>query len=64
MLRHSFASIANNLGFTEIMAADTMSGYVKALLEDVEFRWNTYTLDRQSRKSAIDQMLTESRPAV
>jgi hypothetical protein len=46
------------------MAADTVSGYVKALLEGVEFRRNTYTLDRQSRKSAIDQMLTESRPTV
>lgn len=90
VLRHSFASIANDLGFTEItiaalighakgsvtskyvhtldstliMAADTVSGYVKALLEGVEFRRNTYTLDRQSRKIAIDQMLTESRPAL
>jgi integrase len=90
VLRHSFASIANDLGFTEItiaalighakgsvtskyvhtldstliMAADTVSGYVRALLEGVEFRRNTYTLDRQSRQSAIDQMLTESRPSV
>jgi integrase len=89
VLRHSFASIANDLGFTEItiaalighakgsvtskyvhtldstliMAADTVSGYVKALLEGVEFRRNTYTLDRQSRRSAIDLMLTASRPA-
>lgn len=90
VLRHSFASIANDLGFTEItiaalighakgsvtskyvhtldstliMAADTVSGYVKALLDGVEFRRNTYTLDRQSRKSAIDQILTESRPTL
>ena len=90
VLRHSFASMANDLGFTEItiaalighakgsvtskyvhtldstliMAADTVSGYVKALLEGVEFRRNTYTLDRQSRQSAINQMLTESRPTV
>ena len=89
VLRHSFASIANDLGFTEItiaalighakgsvtskyvhtldstliMAADTVSGYVKALLEGVEFRRNTYTLDRQSRRSAIASMLTASRPA-
>ncbi|MEZ5946209.1 MAG: integrase arm-type DNA-binding domain-containing protein [Hyphomonas sp.] len=88
VLRHSFASIANDLGFTEItiaalighakgsvtskyvhtldstliMAADTVSGYVKALLEGVEFRRNTYTLDRQSRQSAIDDMLIEARP--
>lgn len=88
VLRHSFASMANDLGFTEItiaalighakgsvtskyvhtldstliMAADTVAGYVKALLEGVEFKRNTYTLDRHSRQSAIDQMLTESRP--
>ncbi|KPP88856.1 MAG: Site-specific recombinase XerD [Rhodobacteraceae bacterium HLUCCA08] len=89
VLRHSFASIANDLGFTEItiaalighakgsvtsryvhtldstliMAADTVAGYLKALLEGVEFRRNTYTLDRESRKSAIEHMLIESRPA-
>ncbi|PTW63182.1 site-specific recombinase XerD [Breoghania corrubedonensis] len=86
VLRHSFASIANDLGFTEItiaalighakgsvtskyvhtldstliMAADTVSGYIKALLEGVEFRRNTYTLDRQSRQSAIDQVLVDA----
>lgn len=86
--RHSFASIANDLGFTEItiaalighakgsvtsnyvhtldstliMAADTVSGYVKALLEGVEFRRNTYTLDRQTRRTAINDMLIEARP--
>ena len=86
VLRHSFASIANDLGFTEItiaalighakgsvtskyvhtldstliMAADTASGYVKALLEGVEFRRNTYTLDRQSRQSAINQLLVDA----
>ncbi|MEE4210780.1 MAG: tyrosine-type recombinase/integrase, partial [Parvularcula sp.] len=88
VLRHSFASIANDLGFTEItiaalighakgsvtskyvhtldstliMAADTVSGYVKALLEGVEFRRNTYTLDRQTRRNTIDDMLVEARP--
>ncbi|MEH6759339.1 MAG: tyrosine-type recombinase/integrase [Parasphingorhabdus sp.] len=88
VLRHSFASMANDLGFTEItiaalighakgsvtskyvhtldstliMAADTVSGYVNALLDGAEFRRNTYTLDRQSRKASIDQMLMEARP--
>ncbi|QBF31860.1 site-specific integrase [Thalassococcus sp. S3] len=88
VLRHSFASVANDLGFTEItiaalighakgsvtskyvhtldstliMAADTVSGYVKALLEGVEFRRNTYTLDRQTRRSAINDMLIDARP--
>ena len=90
VLRHSFASIANDLGFTEItiaalighakgsvtskyvhtldstliMAADTVSGYVKALLEGVEFRRNTYTLDRQTRRGAIEQMLSEAKHAI
>ncbi|MEE4209264.1 MAG: tyrosine-type recombinase/integrase, partial [Parvularcula sp.] len=88
VLRHSFASIANDLGFTEItiaalighakgsvtsryvhtldstliMAADTVSGYVTALLKGIEFRRNTYTMDRQSRQSAIDQALMDARP--
>jgi hypothetical protein len=44
------------------MAADTVSGYIKALLEGAEFRRNTYTLDRQSRRSAIELVLTESSP--
>jgi len=42
------------------MAADTVSGYVKALLEGVEFRRNTYTLDRQSRQNAIELMLVDA----
>lgn len=89
VLRHSFASIANDLGFTEItiaalighakgsvtskyvhtldstlvMAADTVSGYVKALLEGVEFRRNTYTLDRGTRRQAIDEMVSASSSA-
>ena len=87
VLRHSFASIANDLGFTEItiaalighakgsvtskyvhtldstliMAADTVSGYVAALLEGVEFRRSTYTLDRQSRQGAIDSVLSRAK---
>ena len=44
------------------MAADTVSGYVKALLEGVEFKRNTYTLDRQTRRSTINDMLIEARP--
>ena len=44
------------------MAADTVSGYLKALLEGVKFRRNTYTLDRESRRSAIEHILIESMP--
>jgi integrase len=87
VLRHSFASIANDLGFTEItiaalighakgsvtskyvhtldttlvMAADTVSGYVQALLEGTKFQRNSYTFDRRSRQDAIDKMLTDAR---
>lgn len=89
VLRHSFASMANDLGFTEItiaalighakgsvtskyvhtldstliMAADTVAGYIKALLEGAKFKRNTYTLDRRSRQNAIDQLLIESQPS-
>ncbi|MGK7755145.1 tyrosine-type recombinase/integrase [Roseovarius sp. C03] len=88
VLRHSFASIANDLGFTEItiaalighakgsvtskyvhtldstliMAADTVSGYVRALLEGVKFKRNTYTLDRETRRNAINSTLVEAQP--
>jgi len=40
------------------------AGYAKALLEGVEFRRKTYTLDRQFRQPVIAQMLTETRPLV
>lgn len=52
----------HTLDSTLIMAADTVSGYVRALLEGVEFRRNTYTLDRQTRRNAINDMLFEARP--
>ena len=86
VLRHSFASIANDLGFTEvtiaalvghakgsvtskyihtldtalIMAADTISGYVKGLLDGAEFRQTAYALDRDSRKAALERFLARA----
>ncbi|WP_366140235.1 tyrosine-type recombinase/integrase [uncultured Roseobacter sp.] len=88
VLRHSFASIAAVLGFTDItiaalighaegsvtskyvhtldltlfIAADAVSSCVTALLEGVEFRRNTQTLDRQTQRGAIDDILIEARP--
>jgi integrase len=79
VLRHSFASMANDLGFTEvtvaalvghargtvtsryihavdtalIMAADTISGYINGLLQNVEVRRKVYSLDRASREAAL-----------
>lgn len=83
VLRHSFASIANDLGFTEvtiaalvghskgsvtskyihtldtalIMAADTISGYIKGLLDGIAFKQTSYALDRDSRKAALARFL-------
>ncbi|WP_290691200.1 MULTISPECIES: tyrosine-type recombinase/integrase [unclassified Haematobacter] len=83
VLRHSFASIGNDLGFTEvtiaalvghskgsvtskyihsldtalIMAADTISGYIKGLLDGVAFKQTAYALDRDSRKAALARFL-------
>lgn len=84
VLRHSFASLANDLGFTEItiaallghasgsitsryvhtldaaliMAADTVSGYIQALLDGAVLSHTHYALDRSSRKAALDRFLT------
>ncbi|WP_316159326.1 site-specific integrase [Bradyrhizobium sp. SZCCHNRI3042] len=86
VLRHSFASIANDLGFTEvtiaalvghskgsvtskyihtldtalIMAADTVSGYIKGLLDGVKFKQTAYALDRDSRKAALARFLAQA----
>src|SRR3546814_19076779 len=83
VLRHSFASMANDLGFTEItiaallghasgsitsryvhtldsaliMAADTVSGYIQALIEGAELSFTHYALDRSSRKTALARLL-------
>ena len=83
ILRHSFASVANDLGFTEItiaallghasgsvtsryvhtldaalvMAADTVSGYIRALLDGAVLSHTHYALDRSSRKAALERFL-------
>lgn len=83
VLRHSFASIGNDLGFTEvtiaalmghakgsvtskyihvldaalIMAADTLAGYIAALLDGRIFKQRAYSLDRASRKAALSEFL-------
>jgi len=85
VLRHSFASIANDLGFTEvtvaallghskgtmtskyihtmdsalIMAADTVSSYIDALLNGVEFKQTIYAFDRKSRRKAALRFLEQ-----
>lgn len=85
ILRHSFASLANDLGFTEItiaallghasgsitsryvhsldvalvMAADTVAGYIKALMDGENLTHTSYALDRNSRKAALDTFLAQ-----
>ena len=39
------------------MAADTAAGYVDGLLDGVEFKETAYSLDRASRKSALQTFL-------
>lgn len=86
VLRHSFASVANDLGFTEstiaalvghsrgtitsryihtvdtalVMAADTVSSYIQALLDGVKFKRTSYALDRDARRASMRQFLTQS----
>lgn len=85
VLRHSFASLANDLGFTEstvaallghaqgtitsryihsvdsalIMAADTVSGYVRGLLDGVQFTSMTYAIDREARRAALERLFSD-----
>jgi hypothetical protein len=40
-----------------IMAADTISGYIRGLLDGIEFRQTAYALDRDSRKAALARFL-------
>jgi integrase len=89
VLRHSYASIANDLGFTEstvaallghaqgtitgryihsvdtalVMAADAVAGYIDGLLNGIQFKRNSYALDRASRQAAMDRVLAESAPS-
>ena len=35
------------------MAADTVSGHIRGLLDGIEFKQTTYALDRDSRKTAL-----------
>jgi integrase len=84
VLRHSFASIANELGFTEstvaallghaqgtitsryihnvdtslIMAADTVAGYIAALLDGVAFKRQSYAVDHDSRRAAMAKLFS------
>ncbi len=86
VLRHSFASLANDLGFTEatvgamlghaggsvtsryvhvvdtalVLAADTVSGFIHALMEGAVFRRVPSALDRSTREAAISRLLAKA----
>ncbi len=86
ILRHSFSSIANDLGFTEatigalmghsrstvtgryihtvdsllVMAADTISGYIRGLLDGKKFHRTTYALDRASREATLARLFEQA----
>jgi len=86
VLRHSFTSIANDLGFTEatigtlvghsrdtvtgryihtvdtllVMAADTVAGFIRGLLEGKRFRQTSYALDRESREATLARLFEQS----
>lgn len=85
VLRHSFASIGNDLGFTEVtiaalmghakgsvtskyihvldaalvMAADTLAGYIDAILNGTVFKKRAYSLDRASRRAALADFIAQ-----
>lgn len=87
ILRHSFASTGNDLGFTEVtiaalmghakgsvtskyihvldatlvVAADTLAGYIAALLDGTVFKQRAYALDRKSRKTALNEFLSRQK---
>lgn len=45
------------LDATLIVAADTLAGYISALLEGTVFRQRAYALDRNSRQTALNEFL-------
>lgn len=87
VLRHSFASVANDLGFTELTiaallghskgtmtsryihtmdtalltSADTVAGYINALLDGAEFKRTIYAFDRRARRKATVRFLEQQR---
>jgi len=45
------------------MAADTISGYIQALLDGTEFKQTAYALDRDSRKASLARFLKRASAA-
>src|SRR3546814_9579285 len=71
LLGHASGSITSRyvhtLDSALIMAADTVSGYIQALIEGAELSFTHYALDRSSRKAALARFLAprpDSAPTV
>ncbi len=45
------------------MAADTVAGFIKGLLEGKKFRQTSYALDRASREATLARLFEQSIPA-
>ena len=64
LVGHSKGSVTSKyihtLDTALIMAADTISGYIQGLLQEVEFKQTAYALDRDSRRAALDLFLTKA----
>src|SRR3546814_12532893 len=61
LLGHASGSITSRyvhtLDSALIMAADTVSGYIQALIEGAELSFTHYALDRSSRTAALARFL-------
>jgi hypothetical protein len=42
-----------------VMAADTVAGYINGLLNGVEFRRTSYTLDRAAREATLARLFSQ-----
>lgn len=64
LVGHSRGSVTSNyihsVDTALIMAADTISGYIKGLLEGIEFKQTAYAMDRDSRRAALDLFLIKA----
>lgn len=61
LLGHARGSVTSkyihNLDAALIMAADTLAGYIAALLDGKVFRQRAYSLDRVTRKAALAEFI-------
>jgi hypothetical protein len=64
LIGHAKGSVTSKyvhtLDTTLVMAADTVSGYIAALLNGAEFRRHSYTFDRRSRQGTIDKLMADA----